>query len=400
MANFIRSFLSTTTMHPTALLSFLVFPLAYAFPSFNTDPQNTPPGLPTDDSRLIDVTGDHAFVSPGENDLRGPCPALNALANHNYIRHNGLMTLEECMSIPDDVWGFGPDFSVIACGLGEMYGRGDGGEISIGGPLAARPPDGVETSLNQDGLSGTHNQFESDSSLTRKDYYPSKGDNFNVQESAFHSLVQNINNGPGIVAHRIERYYHSRETNPYFYYGPVEMVISTLAHCFFVDIMANFDPSNPDGALPFAGLLSLFSFIVDDVTGELTYRPGHERIPANWSRRANSYTHVAAAPRLKAMGAADRRVMMPGGNMGEPDSFTPMDISDLTGGVYTEKTLFEGDNLPCFCFQVMELAMLEDPGVSPPDGLFANSVEEWMCPRLERLNEKMYDRYPGYKKRL
>lgn len=46
-------------------------------------------------AQLIDVTGKHAFVAPGPNDKRGPCPALNALANHNYLPHNGVASLAQ-----------------------------------------------------------------------------------------------------------------------------------------------------------------------------------------------------------------------------------------------------------------------------------------------------------------
>ncbi|KAJ7025524.1 Chloroperoxidase [Mycena alexandri] len=389
----------------TVLLSFLVLPLALAFPSF-LEPQNTESMLPKDGPRPIDVTGIHVFVPPGDNDLRGPCPGLNALANHNYLPHDGLMTVEECLSIPEEVWGFGPDFSAIACNLAEMYGRSEGVRISLGGP--ARLADALGTSLDQQGLSGTHNQFESDSSPTRGDYYPFNGNNFNAQESLFRELLQH-NTRPGIIEYRIARYNNSVQTNPYFFYGPVEMVISTATFLFTEDIMANFDPSHPEGDLSTAGLLSLFAFISDDATGHLQYHPGHERIPANWYRRPDPFTHATAAPRLKAMGDADRRVMIPGGNMGEVNTFTPMDISELTGGVYTEETLFEGDNLPCFCFQVLQLTMVANPkntgtgtgtGVFLPGGPLAKSMEEWMCPKLKKLNEKMYDQYPGYKKRM
>jgi hypothetical protein len=38
----------------------------------------------------IDVSGSHAFVAPGSGDKRGPCPGLNALANHGYLPHNGM----------------------------------------------------------------------------------------------------------------------------------------------------------------------------------------------------------------------------------------------------------------------------------------------------------------------
>lgn len=49
-------------------------------------------------SQLIDVTGEHAFVAPGPNDLRGPCPGLNALANHGYLPHNGVATITQFIS--------------------------------------------------------------------------------------------------------------------------------------------------------------------------------------------------------------------------------------------------------------------------------------------------------------
>lgn len=38
------------------------------------------------------VTGDHSFIPPdfSAGDQRGPCPGLNALANHGYIGRNGV----------------------------------------------------------------------------------------------------------------------------------------------------------------------------------------------------------------------------------------------------------------------------------------------------------------------
>jgi len=32
----------------------------------------------------ISTTGIHAWAPPGPGDIRGPCPGLNALANHGY----------------------------------------------------------------------------------------------------------------------------------------------------------------------------------------------------------------------------------------------------------------------------------------------------------------------------
>lgn len=43
-------------------------------------------------AQLVDVTGAHTFTPPdfSAGDQRGPCPGLNALANHNYLPHNGV----------------------------------------------------------------------------------------------------------------------------------------------------------------------------------------------------------------------------------------------------------------------------------------------------------------------
>lgn len=48
-------------------------------------------------AQLVDVTGAHAFVPPNfaAGDQRGPCPGLNALANHNYLPHNGVSSWVE-----------------------------------------------------------------------------------------------------------------------------------------------------------------------------------------------------------------------------------------------------------------------------------------------------------------
>jgi hypothetical protein len=48
-------------------------------------------------AQRIDVSGAHAFVPPNfaAGDIRGPCPGLNALANHNYLPHNGVATIAQ-----------------------------------------------------------------------------------------------------------------------------------------------------------------------------------------------------------------------------------------------------------------------------------------------------------------
>lgn len=54
--------------------------------------------LIVDSSKPINTSGKHVFQAPGDNDQRGPCPGLNALANHNYISHDGITSYAEVVA--------------------------------------------------------------------------------------------------------------------------------------------------------------------------------------------------------------------------------------------------------------------------------------------------------------
>lgn len=45
--------------------------------------------------QYVDVTpgSEHEFQSPGPNDKRGPCPGLNAAANHGFLPRSGITTI-------------------------------------------------------------------------------------------------------------------------------------------------------------------------------------------------------------------------------------------------------------------------------------------------------------------
>ena len=46
-------------------------------------------------AQYVSTTGQYAYVAPTSSDLRGPCPGLNAMANHGYIPHNGVATITQ-----------------------------------------------------------------------------------------------------------------------------------------------------------------------------------------------------------------------------------------------------------------------------------------------------------------
>jgi hypothetical protein len=93
-----------------------------------------------------------------------------------------------------------------------------------------------------------------------------------------------------------------------------------------------------------------------------------------------------------------------GGNTGEPNTFTGVNVEDLTGGVFNAKTLFEGNNLMCFAFQTVSTAA--------PDilkGLLGNvllAVQKLTdaldpilatlgCPQLAKYDTSLFQKFPG-----
>jgi hypothetical protein len=48
--------------------------------------------------QLVSVSGQYAYQSPAASDIRGPCPGLNAAANHGYLPRNGIATIEQTVA--------------------------------------------------------------------------------------------------------------------------------------------------------------------------------------------------------------------------------------------------------------------------------------------------------------
>jgi Peroxidase, family 2 len=57
--------------------------------------------------QYVSNQGTHAFVVPSGSDQRGPCPGLNAMANHNYLPHNGIGTMEDFITGTQEAFGMG-----------------------------------------------------------------------------------------------------------------------------------------------------------------------------------------------------------------------------------------------------------------------------------------------------
>lgn len=53
-----------------------------------------------EEEQFVSTTGQYAFVAPdfANGDVRGPCPGLNAAANHGYLPHDGVPSIAQSKS--------------------------------------------------------------------------------------------------------------------------------------------------------------------------------------------------------------------------------------------------------------------------------------------------------------
>ncbi|KAJ7676693.1 hypothetical protein DFH06DRAFT_1317307 [Mycena polygramma] len=358
--------------------------------------------------QLIDVTGANSFKPPGDGDLRGPCPGLNAMANHNFIPHNGVVTFTTAIAQSERIYGLGFDTALLAAVLA-LFGAdllSPDFPFSIAGPTNSGVLGGILGGL---GIVGD------DSSVARGDYYQFNGDNYHVQLPYFQGLYNLQPVGPssdynlGIIQqHRVNRVRQSVAQNPYFFYGPVQMLISCLAHNFVPALMSNHSAEHPNGYLTGDVLKSIYS-INTSANGTLTYTPGHERIPHNWYRRPflDEYTAVHVIPDFLAMWLRFPETLLIGGNINGVNTYAPIDIHNLTGGVYNAAMLLEGDNAACFAYQALQI--LVPDALSGLAGIVDNIVTKILdavgpllasltCPELRSIDRSVMERYPGYRR--
>ena len=99
-------------------------------------------------------------------------------------------------------------------------------------------------------------------------------------------------------------------------------------------------------------------------------------------------------------------MLVVGGNTGKPNTFTGVNIADLTGGVYNAKTLLEGNNAMCFAFQFVQFA---SPDIL--DGLLGNVLlavrklttvldpilASLGCPEAAKFDMGLLSSFPGAK---
>lgn len=358
----------------------------------------------------IDVTGEHAFKPPTAGDKRGPCPGLNALANHGYLPHNGVTNLIQAATVCNKVFGMGIEISTVLSVLATVL---DGNPITTEWSIGGSPEGPVLPPLLSapQGISGSHNKYEGDSSPARWDAYMNNGDASTMNLTYFKQLYDLLPEGDPkanfdydvIVKNRALRYQTSLSENPNFFYGPFSgLIASAAAHAFVTRLMSNHSAEAPDGILNHETLKSFFG--VSGSSANLTYQVGYERIPDIWYRRPTDYIIPLFDLDLVSAGLKHPEFLAIGGNTGKANSFAGVNVGNITGGVYNSADLLQGNNLICFGFQAAQQAIpdvLKGPlgdstaAISLLTTKIAPILSGLGCPQLTKYDGSVFKTFPG-----
>jgi hypothetical protein len=86
----------------------------------------------------------------------------------------------------------------------------------------------------------------------------------------------------------------------------------------------------------------------------LEYTYGHESIPQNWYRVPVDWGFSGLFSDLIDWFIKYPELAGIGGNTGTVNSFTGLNVENITDGVFDVGTLLEGNNLICFIFEVVK----------------------------------------------
>jgi hypothetical protein len=87
-------------------------------------------------------------------------------------------------------------------------------------------------------------------------------------------------------------------------------------------------------------------------------------------------------------------------NTGTTNSFTSVNLGNLTGGLFELATLLEGNNLACYVYQLATQAkpdILNGPVTQLLDVVRKLSAS-LSCPQLQAIDDSQLRAFPGYTK--
>ncbi|KAI5370767.1 putative chloroperoxidase [Septoria linicola] len=354
-------------------------------------PATPPPFDPV--AQRVSNTGANRFIAPGPNDARGPCPGLNAMANHAYIPRNGVASIEQFVSGTRTVFGMAPDLGGFLARYGAFV-DGNGTHWSIGGTIRT-------------GISGSHNNYETDSSPIRADLNQ-YGRNGELILSQFRNLY-NRQSGPNanynlevLRDFRRDRYSESIQKNPFFAYLPFSGIeVSQAAFTFIYRFMSNKSSEYPSGVLNREVLKSFMSITGPD--NALKWVPGNEKIPNNWYKRnpSDEYSVPYFESDILYFASTVPQILAVGCNKGRVNTFTPVDPAQLTNGAYTAQQVAQSPI--CFAseFTKAEIPLitglkLDNPLVAPLVSALNTATTGMNCASIGSVNQSAVAFCPGF----
>ncbi|KAK6441281.1 hypothetical protein LTR95_002497 [Oleoguttula sp. CCFEE 5521] len=344
----------------------------------------------------ITLTGQYAYASPGAGDIRGPCPGLNAAANHGYLPRNGIASIEQTVAGLGALYNLAPDATAFLAAYAiATDGNLAEGVWSIGGPLPTDPISGGLLGTGQ-GISYSHNSYEGDASIGRNNAYPNHGDAHSLNITKFEAVY--ALGGPE-DRYTLDKFRSRFEAvqdesianNPYYFTGLFSTVaVVPAAYNFVIDLMSNHSAAVPSGYLDGYNFKTFFG--VSGQPGSFVWERGQERVPEDWYRRPsyNPYD-VATVVEDLAIGYA-----------AYPNTLK----IDLSGGVYHADTLLQENNFACFVFQLMQQGIPDFLNNAILDlGTVTNFIDKYIgsfvsglgCPQLGQYDLGLFDQFPGYK---
>ena len=214
---------------------------------------------------------------------------------------------------------------------------------------------------------------------------------------------------------------------------PVGFLIPPGTIGLIAGLFSNHSAEYPDGFLSASTLQSFFA--VSGSESAPVYTPGYERIPENFYKRnpAAEYTTVDFGTDLGYVYSQHPADLAFGGNTGTVNSFTPIDVENMTvrilssvslfslsqntnltqNAVYNVQTLGQSNNLACFMYQnsaqelpdlIVRSGVLSDiTGVlNTFNAVLGPVLSDLECPQLQTgqtadtWDQSAWQKYPGW----
>ncbi|KAK3618549.1 hypothetical protein LTR22_026342 [Elasticomyces elasticus] len=188
--------------------------------------------------------------------------------------------------------------------------------------------------------------------------------------------------------------------NPYFFNGQFTgVLVKPAAYTFIYRFMANHSAENPTSIL--ADDVTSSWFGIQGTSGNYQALQGQESISDNWYRRVIECPYETTNFTTDALNAI---ALYPkfadiGGDLGTTNSFTGVDVANLTAGILNAGNLLSGNHLGCLAYQFAaqakpHLALAVLTQITSALGEIESSLT---CPQLRAIDDTQLKQFTGYR---